>query len=272
MKFLYPGAKPKALTFSYDDGQIFDRRLIEIFNKNGLKATFNLNSCQFTEELDGIREGDYFIRRSEAKELYKGHEIAVHGVKHLNPFNCVGQESLIDFYEDRKVLEDIAGYIVQGSAYPYGSYTDETKNVLNTVGIKYCRTVWATHEFHIPTKFLEWSSTCHHADPRLMELGEQFIKETPYYDLGLMYVWGHSYEFDRANNWEVIEEFAKMMSGKEDIWYATNIEICNYINAVRSIETSLDGKKFHNPTALTIFAKDGDSIVEIKPGETYTSK
>ena len=34
----------KALTFSYDDGVEQDRRLVELFNKNNLKCTFNLNS------------------------------------------------------------------------------------------------------------------------------------------------------------------------------------------------------------------------------------
>ena len=36
--------KNKAITFSYDDGVTQDIRLIEIFNKYNLKATFNLNS------------------------------------------------------------------------------------------------------------------------------------------------------------------------------------------------------------------------------------
>lgn len=36
--------KKKALTFSYDDGVTQDVRLIEMFNKYNLKATFNLNS------------------------------------------------------------------------------------------------------------------------------------------------------------------------------------------------------------------------------------
>ena len=43
----FPGGKHKALTFSYDDGRIFDKRLIEIFNKNGMKGTFNLNAGRF---------------------------------------------------------------------------------------------------------------------------------------------------------------------------------------------------------------------------------
>lgn len=36
--------KKKAVTFSYDDGVEQDRRLIALFNKYGMKATFNQNS------------------------------------------------------------------------------------------------------------------------------------------------------------------------------------------------------------------------------------
>ena len=38
---VYPGGKIKALTFSYDDGVRFDGKLIEIFNRYGMKGTFN---------------------------------------------------------------------------------------------------------------------------------------------------------------------------------------------------------------------------------------
>ena len=40
----FPGGKHKVLTLSYDDGKVQDRRLVKIFNKYGIKATFNLNS------------------------------------------------------------------------------------------------------------------------------------------------------------------------------------------------------------------------------------
>ena len=42
---LYPGGKAKALTFCYDDGVRFDGKLIEIFNRHGMKGTFNLNAA-----------------------------------------------------------------------------------------------------------------------------------------------------------------------------------------------------------------------------------
>ena len=41
---VFPYGKCKALTLSYDDGNINDIRLSSIFRKYGLKATFNLNS------------------------------------------------------------------------------------------------------------------------------------------------------------------------------------------------------------------------------------
>ena len=44
-KFLrFPEWKYKAVTLSYDDGTVYDRKLIDILDKYGLKCTFNLNS------------------------------------------------------------------------------------------------------------------------------------------------------------------------------------------------------------------------------------
>ena len=60
--------KKKAVTFSYDDGVTQDRRLVELLNRYGLKATFNLNSGiqSYAEvfENNGIR-----IHRLNVREL-----------------------------------------------------------------------------------------------------------------------------------------------------------------------------------------------------------
>ncbi len=259
MNFLYPQGKRKALTFSYDDGQVHDRRLVEIFNKYGVKATFHINS--------GTLNGDVFITAEEVKDLYKGHEVSCHGVEHKNltaiPKQCV----MTEIAEDRKALEKLTGGMVQGMSYAYGSYSSEVKEIAKSIGIKYSRTVNSMFGFFPPADFLEWNPTCHH-DGRLAELGDHFLNAPSYIDLALMYVWGHSFEFHRNNNWEVIEEFAKKMSGKEDIWYATNLEICDYINATRNQEVSADGNTLYNPTATTIWLKTGKGIMQVKPGES----
>ena len=42
----------------------------------------------------------------------------------------------------------------------------------------------------------------------------------------VLYVWGHSYEMDAEYiSWREFEEFCKMISGKDDIFYGTNGQI-----------------------------------------------
>jgi peptidoglycan-N-acetylglucosamine deacetylase len=67
MQILYPEGRKKALTFSYDDGQIFDRKLVEIFNRYQVKATFHLNSA--------VLDHEGFITKKEVRTLYAGHEM-----------------------------------------------------------------------------------------------------------------------------------------------------------------------------------------------------
>ena len=97
------------------------------------------------------------------------------------------------------------------------------KPLLPACGIRYSRVVGSSDSFGLPENPYRWQATCHH-NHRLMELGEQFLGLFKKQYLYLMYVWGHSYEFNDKNNWDLMESFCEMMGGKEDIWYCTNIE------------------------------------------------
>ena len=41
----FPEGKHKVLTMSFDDGRLEDRRLVDIFNRYGLKGTLHVNSA-----------------------------------------------------------------------------------------------------------------------------------------------------------------------------------------------------------------------------------
>ena len=118
MKFelFYPQWKDRAVTFSYDDGQIFDRRLVDIFNKYNLKATFHLNS--------GTLDTEGFIKTQELKSLYQGHEIACHGVAHEYPTHLSQERLVQEFYQDRCSLERETGRIIRGCSYAFGEYDE----------------------------------------------------------------------------------------------------------------------------------------------------
>ena len=72
------GGKMKALTFSYDDGVTQDIRLIELFNKYGLKATFNLNSEFLGGQNNLVRNGVEIthnkVKAQDVRAIYTGHE------------------------------------------------------------------------------------------------------------------------------------------------------------------------------------------------------
>ena len=65
--------KKKAITFSFDDGVTQDIRTIEILDKYGLKATFNLNSGKFGTNAPYEPNGKVVDRRliepTQVKEL-----------------------------------------------------------------------------------------------------------------------------------------------------------------------------------------------------------
>lgn len=262
MRFVYPKGLRKALTFSYDDGQVFDRRLAELLRSHGMKGTFHLNSGN----LESGETGNFYVAAGELKKVYEGHEIACHGVQHRNPTTITKHKLLLELQEDRKTLEKLTGEMVQGMSYAFGSYSQDVIEVAKTVGIKYSRTVNSTHGFFPPADFMQWHPTCHH-DDRLLELGDSFLNVAEYYELPLMYVWGHSFEFGNSGDWSVIEAFVAKMADKEDIWYASNMEIYSYINAVRQQEFSADGLTMYNPTVISIWVSTKEGLVEVRPGE-----
>jgi len=264
--------KTKVLTLSYDDGVVQDIRLMGILDKHGIKATFNVNTGKYLPE-EETREKYYGrMKLSEAKALYinSGHEVAVHALNHRFLDRLKTDEQLTEILEDRKNIENQYGTLARGMAYPYGTYSAEVMDTLAKCGICYARTVNTTERFGFPSNWLALDPTCHHKNPRLMELAQKFVEKEVNYagDNWLFYVWGHSYEFDNHDNWEVIENFAAYVGGREDIWYATNIEIYDYVKAYERLQTSVDKRIVHNPSAMDVwFYQDGKTLC-VKAGET----
>ncbi|MBE6656636.1 MAG: polysaccharide deacetylase [Ruminococcaceae bacterium] len=233
------------------DGVVQDIRLIDIFNKNGLKATFNINSGLYLPE-DVTREKFRGrLKRSEAIALYKdsGHEVAVHGLEHKFLSKLKPTEMIHEVLEDRRRIEEDFGVITRGMTYAYSDYSTEAIEVLKQCGIVYSRAVASTLSFAFPSNFWAIQPTCHHANDKLMELADKFVNTAPRYPSGnwLFYVWGHSYEFDDRDNWDVIERFAEYIGGKEDIWYATNIELHDYVRAYEALVVNADTTLVYNP-------------------------
>lgn len=277
-RMLWPKGKRKAFTLSYDDGITQDIRLVELLNQYGVKATFNLNSGLFGEKgvvAAGKKEVPHIkLGKEEIVAVYKGHEMAAHGQYHECMVGMDIARCVEEILESRKALERIEGKPVNGFAYAFGAYDEVVLKALEACGISYARTVNATHNFEIPKNFLTWNPTCHHDDERIYELAEEFLSDGFYFSLTtpakLFYVWGHSYEFDQCENWEHMEKLLQKLAGNDKVWYATNGEIREYVEAYHRLIFTADGKTVYNPSAIPVYLGGTftQEYIEVLPGKT----
>ena len=196
---------------SYDDGRLEDRRLVELFNRYGIRGTFNLNG--------GLPRPER-IPESEWVELYKGHEVACHTYHHPTISRSPLDQTARQVLADRMQLEGVMGYPVRGLAYPNGSWTPEIAALLPALGIRYAR------------------------------------------------VGGHSFEFRTEEDWALMEQFCQLAGGREDTWYATNIEIVDYMADAARLQYTAAGDKVCNPNAQSIWVEVDGRHYEIPAGKT----
>lgn len=274
----FPGGKTKAVTLSYDDGVRTDIHLAEICDKYGLKATFNICSTLIAEN-----DGEWRLTENELRDLVsRGHEIAVHGHEHKSPSVSTDMEIIKEVLTCREKLEEILGEVVTGMAYPDCEIEragtrryEEIRTLLSSLGIAYSRTLGKDNNgFNLPTDWLAWMPTIHHDNPNAIEYARQFVDlkvEDLYisrHNPRLFYIWGHSYEFSNNNNWEHFTELCEILSGKDDTWYATNIEIYKYSKAFDALVFNTANTRVYNPTAFDIWFECKGKTHCVKAGQT----
>jgi len=269
----FPNGKRIAVTTSFDDGVVEDRRVVEAFNQWGLKATFNLNSAKLgrTGERKPIVPGEWaHIDASEVAELYAGHEVAIHTATHPWLQRLDAAQIATEVLEDRKALEDLVGYPVRGMAYPFGTYNAQVLAVLRALGIVYCRAVENRDPCFPPSEPLVWAPTAHQFSAQPAPVPQRW---EAYYNnknsSGVFYVWGHAYEFNRpGHDWPELETVYQPLSGKPDVWYCTNIELFDYEAARQRIVLAANRRSAFNPSAMAVSLNVDGRLLDVPGGKT----
>ena len=274
----FPNGKPKAVTLSYDDGAYTDVKLLDCIDKYGLKCTLNITG---NDVANGKGLSLDYLKNTV---LANGHEIATHGYMHRTPDAIRPIEGIRETLDTRIALENALGLIIRGMAYPDRSVDkfsqpltyEKVSSYLSMLDIAYARMAGGNGKFELPEDWLNWMPTAHHENPQIFEL----IKTFNEMDLDKMYcstrspkvfyLWGHSFEFEGNKNWDRLDKICAELSGKEDVWYATNIEIYDYVQSYRSLVYSADGQRIYNPTLKDIWFDIDGRLYSIRSGETIT--
>lgn len=274
----FPDGKAKAFTMSYDDNPPQDRRLLETLTRYGIRGTINVCDCWYDNWNDRPAP-------EETRALVDagGHEIAQHCYNHVAPSLSSPCTVMREVITGRQALERRFDRLVRGMAYPdcgilrfdsQNSY-ETTRQILQNAGVAYSRSLGAdNNRFQLPSDWYNWIPTAHHGNPQLFPWLDAFLAANPkegYAANGsplLFYVWGHSYEFDRDNNWELLEELCRRAGGQDQVWYATNIEIHDYVAAYEALRFNVDETLVYNPGRETVWFATDEREYCVKGGET----
>ena len=178
---------------------------------------------------EGLRISHYKIHPDDVKAIYDGHEVAVHTLTHPHLPPLEEKEIIYQVEQDRLNLSSMVGYEVVGMAYPGGGVNNDDRVaeiIKNNTGVRYSRTITCNNSFDTQDNLYRFNPTAYHLDfDTLIDLGQKFIDENPQKPQ-IFYIWGHSYEMDYgADYWVKLEEFFKLISNKNDIFYGTNKQV-----------------------------------------------
>lgn len=276
---LWPGGRKKCLTLSFDDGTVEDARIAQMLRDRGLRATFNLNAglmgqCDHLEQA-GLSVEHEKLPRERIAEVYRGFEVAVHGYTHAHLGRVPSSMAAYEIVRCKAELEDIVREPVRGMAWPISFRDPDLAGLRDTAracGICYARTTRRSYDcVGLPEDFLAWDAACSYVQPELDGVVGKFLSpigEGRYRDPYLLYVWGHGYEATGRGAWGTLEAFLDRVCGRDDVWYAENIEVHDYVSAVRSLVYSATGDYIFNPGRLDVWMLVDGEPLRITSGDT----
>ena len=227
----------------------------------GLKGTFNLNSQLMEQEFAWTHPSGVEVKRLSPDAvlgLYDGHEIASHTLTH--PYmQELSEEALMEqLGQDKANLERHFGQEVKGFAVPFSYYSEAIANCARACGFEYARKSEFSLSYKPCADWYHWKTGVYHIMPELVPFVTGFLITKR--ELAVCQIVGHSYDLDTENLWETMESICAWVSGQEDIWFCTNLELVRYLKAMEQF----DGE--NKSDQILWFEIDGE-IRSVAPGD-----
>lgn len=274
----YPNYSQKAITFSYDDGDVnSDTKLIKLFEEKGLDSTFNLITSYFDSN-------DY----ADVKERYDGFEIGSHTNTHPNMTTNVSTPMTLDACKEEfrlasEAIKSITGSYPKGGAWPYGAPTDQSfyddliAYLKNDLGMVYMRpttlnTVANSGSYTAPEDWMHWQPNCSMDNDTAKSAVENYINAATGSELQVFMGYGHPariYDSNYTMTQEIISGICESIVNA-GIWSASNIEIYNYTEAMKKAVINNEERKITNGSDITLYFFVNGTKVSVPAGQTAT--
>lgn len=267
---LWPGGREKCLTLSFDDGTVEDVRICTLLRSHGLHATFNISTGIMGQQDRLFQRGHEMmhdkLELSEIAEVYKGFELAVHGYSHAHMGDHPLPMTAYELVRCKAELEGLVHAPVRGMAWPIsyeGAWMEQARQLAAACGICYARTTRRSYDcVGVPDDFMAWDAACSFVQDELEGILGKFLAPRPSgcTEPYLLYVWGHGFEASGLDAWGRLEDFFDRVSFQPDVWYASNIEVYDYVQAYRALVYSSTGDYLFNPSRLDVWVQvDGEA-------------
>ena len=212
----------KYFIFSIDDGTIYDEKVIEIFNKHKIRATFNLNS--------GLQDFVWYkddrpvnrLNLYEHKHIYDNHEVASHSLTHPYMTMCPDEEVFRQVVEDITNLSNIFNRSITTFAFPFTDFDDRTISIIKHISpISIIRVSEIDDSFKFPIDKWHVKITSWDIDDALKKV-DRFIND----DTADLFVFvAHAYDFEFANSYDKLERLCELVLSDKNIKIITMNEL-----------------------------------------------
>ena len=203
----------KYFVFAIDDGTIFDEKVIAIFNKYRIKATFNLNSglqdfVWYKDHLEVRR-----MKLEDNKNIYNGHEVASHSLTHPYLTSLSDEDIFHEVKEDIDNLRNIFQCDIKTFSFPFDEYDERSINIIKSLGITHIILPSIDDSFRYPVDTYHIKVTSWNIDDALYKI-KKFIED----EQAEVFIYlSHSYDYEYDNSYSKLEELCKIVSENEKI-------------------------------------------------------
>ena len=244
------------ITTSWDDGSVYDRKIVDLLKKYSIRGTFYIPK-EFNYQ---PKDGEIIIRvpDGELKTLYAGFEIGAHSLTHAYFNDISGEQIKEEVRGSKKYLEDLTRRPVNMFCYPGGRYNEIAIEEVKKSGFVGARTT-EIFKFNVENPFLMPTTINCYPFPfgsggakaksrtflRNISLAlnlslpvgsflswknlAKFLFDKAQSEKGVFHLWGHSWEIEKNNMWKDLEDVLEYISNKDDAKYLINSEIIDFL-------------------------------------------